>query len=269
MTKNNKSFTILPNGQMLEMINGSMRSQPMKKKGGGIPAQSNVLSFPTARVLTHLGESYGQKPKKRKKKNKNRTQVGYGSGLSIPGTGVAYKPRFTFKFIVPMTTATTTGNFLTNFWLGNANTVSSNSMSSISTTQYTNIVKPFYWQTIHKLNVEFIPLAAYTVGGTAGSAYWPDPTSPSTTLTTNQAIIEKPFGVVSDVKECHMWNWLPSNEQDREAKEISDASAVTGAPLRDYAPGLICLTVLTNATGGATLVGNFVITVDMTLSGLV
>lgn len=230
------------------------------------PQNATSVLIPTRSGVSAV-RSIAPTPTQRVRKRRSRRKVRQMS-LSNNRAIAEFSPRMTLTFVVPLTTATTTGIINTNLWLGSSNTASSNSLGSLST-QYSSLAASFYWQTLHKVRVEYVPLAAFTVSGTAGSAFWPDPTTPTTVLTTNQAIAEKPFGIFADVKSPHSWVWSPTNEQEREAKEVSTAGGVTGPGLRNFAPGLLCFTAITNATGSATLVGNMIITVDLTFTGMI
>jgi len=118
---------------------------------------------------------------------------------------------------------------------------------------------------MHGIKVRFIPYVAYTASGIISTCFQPDPTSvPSFTLT--QHVVEKEVFGSSDIKESHSWAWRPQDDQQREAKQSSDASAVSGAALRDYSPGYIGLAAFTNIV--SLPLGNLSVEIDVTFSGM-
>lgn len=187
---------------------------------------------------------------------------------SGPARSISYTPRMKFKFIVPVTTLTTTGINNFSFWPGYADSTATQSMSTISS-QYTQLAGVFKYQHYHSIQVDWEPFTAYTTSGWAGAQVFPDPTiAGNSFITTAQLYTQRQHNFITDVKEKRTLTWAPVDEQQAEAKEIGDASLATGAPRRNYAPGLIFLGVTTNLTSGATLAGHFVITMDLTFSGL-
>jgi hypothetical protein len=212
----------------------------------------------------------GSRSKKSRRASKTNTAASMGGKLSLSRNPALTRPRFEFVFVVPLTTLTTTGNAKGNWfptWEDSTSTPTFSDMSSVSAVQYAKLAAPFYWQTIHRISVEYVPQCGYTVNGTAATAWYAYP-GVVTTITGNQAFIEKPFSEVSDIKSGHCWNWTPQNEDDREAKVIASSSAVTGATRAKFMPGYVVWEVLTDATAAALTVGKLVFKVDLTLSGL-
>lgn len=266
-------------------------AEAMLNSGGQLVtyAKDSVLGFPTqgkmqVANMSKAEQSMFRNQKSRKGGRSRRSQGKRGnrqpggrerltsqvvSDYPIPQAIRQFQPRQTFVFTVPLTTLTTSGAFASNFWPGYADTSYDNSMSSISTTQYTNLATIFRFQTFHSITIEWVPLTPYTTSGWAGIQVYPDPTIAAVGINNVQLFTERDCGVVSDVKKPCKLRWVPQTEEEREAKVTTTATGVTGAARRNFAPCNVYLSVIgTNLTAAPTLVGHFVISTDITLSGL-
>jgi hypothetical protein len=232
------------------------------------PAMQNASSRSLGRQVVRQGRSNRRKQKTSGRKRGRQSLL----PLTRSPTGSAndVRPRIQCTFVIPITTATTTGILNANFWLGFKNTTFSGSMNSISAVQYSNLAGIFNFQKINGLTLRFEPVVAYTTSGWAGFVVYTDPSvAGATIISTAQQYMEKPYSYVGDIKECSPTvTWTPSDEQQREFKETGDASAATGALTRNYAPANIYYTVNTNATSGATFVGHLILVADITFHGL-
>jgi hypothetical protein len=238
----------------------------------------SALSFPAsgATPQTQLRLSNGGRSQRRPKSRRNRTtkSARQNGPQSSPAHSLDMRPRVTVTFAVPLTTITTTGIVNQALWLGYADTTSASvySLSGISTSQYTNLAAVFHWQEFHSVKVCYEPLAAYTTSGWVGIVTVPDPTiTPSSgILTTIQAYKERPYSAAGDVKmrqEAELW--IPRDEEEREAKQVTAATGITGGVRRNYGVGYVCFSANTNATSAATLVGHVMVTCDITFHGLI
>lgn len=224
---------------------------------------ANALGFPTGGTQTN--NSFRQVTKRAGRKSKKTSRSGR---LSHPSKGVSYTPRMEFHFVVPINTVGVTGIVNQTFWPGYADTGAGGSMSSIST-QYANIAAIFAYQSFHSIKIKWEPYTAFTTSGWAGAQFYPDPTiGPATTINSAQLYTQRRYNFVTDVKNPATMVWHPEDEQDREAKEVSAATGVTGGPRRNYSPGLIFLGATTNLIAGANLVGHMILSVDLTFSGM-
>jgi hypothetical protein len=241
----------------------------------GFPAQGNMPSANISKQARNMFRTQNSRGSGRTRKPRARRGVGREqltsqivSDYPIPRAIRQFQPRQNFVFTVPLNTLTTTGAFASNFWPGYADTAYDNSMSSIST-QYSNLAGIFRYQTFHAITVEWVPLTPYTTSGWAGIQVYPDPTIAAVGINNVQLFTERDCGVVSDVKKPCKLKWVPQTEEERETKEIATATGVVNAPRRNFAPCIVYLSVIgTNLTAAATLAGHFVITCDITLSGL-
>lgn len=230
---------------------------------------ASALSFPAAPRVANLMPSSSKRSKKTRQRGRRKNGASPFS-LTPPASQLDLRPRARFTFAIPITTATTTGILNSNLWLGYKDTTSFNDLSTIST-QYTNIAKNFIYQTIHRIEVSFEPTVAYTTSGWTAGCFYPDPTvAGSTTSTTIQQYKQRPYSYAGDIKTCQsIQSWTPGDEEEREAKEVADASAASNGPRRNYGLGYVLFTVNTNATSGATFVGHIFVTLDIELHGLI
>jgi len=204
----------------------------------------------------------GGGPTGRKKKRKgNRVQRQQGVPRGIPSVD---RIRGTFKFIVPVScSAGGVASFW--FWPGYKNTNYNASFTSVSS-QFSNLCSSYAYFEAKKITVVWDPYVPYTIAGQAALGIQEDPTTTVVTLTA-QTVIQKAYSATSDIKESCALVWRPSNEQEREAKVLQDASALTADPrLRVYAPCSIIF--FSQSTSGATTIGNLHIEFDCVLSGL-
>lgn len=245
--------------------------------GSAIGTRPNTLTLPNVPQMSggpmfrpsgRIGRSSRTRGSRRRKSRRvgDRAVTNVISG-SNPRPGVSLKPRLTFTFVYTLT-SNAGGACNLSVWLGYKNTAFSTDLQSISGTQYKNLATLYQWQTLHKVWVEFIPQTAYTNTGIVASAIYPDPTVvPNASAL--QTVIEKETSAMSDVKEPHCYVWVPTDQQQREAKEASDASTyyTTATALgRDYAPATIGFYAATNIASAT--VGFLKVTIDMTFSGL-
>jgi len=204
---------------------------------GGSPA----VTFPTA--TSNRGISM-QMLNPRRKKAKGGGQRKRRSGTRSGGSGAMgnpqrsanlFEPRIVFKFLTPVTTATTTGISASNIFMGYHNTNFTTDFATMSTTQYTSLAAAFSYEKIHSIRVCFVPTVAYTTSGLISLAINEDPTI-SVNPVSLQAVDERRVAATCDVKERICIVWTPKDEQAREAKEANTSGGTVGYGLRNYQP---------------------------------
>lgn len=227
-------------------------------------------SFPSTGRIPGGIKLSSQPPLRKKKKARQGRANLLNSGRTYMSTAVnkvsrphTFHPRMTFTFIASPT-CTAGGNVTETFWVGNANTALTYSMKAVSA-QYGNIAAIYNWQTIHCVTVTFQPAVAYTAAGQVALAIYQDPTV-GPALTNLQNVMEKESAVMTDIKEACSLRWVPSDEQQREAKQVASATGLSGAILRDYAPAIIGIFVTSNLV--SVPIGNVIVEIDLTFSGL-
>lgn len=239
--------------------------------GRAVGGQAYQLAFPTAIQPTAprmgpLSRPPRVRARRRRVRNAPRVRVSRGVGR---GNIARDSLRNTFSFLVPVTTAGVTGIATGQFWLGFANTAATlGSMGSIST-QFASIALVYQWMNFNSVRVRWTPEVAYTSAGTVAIGLNVDPTSPATVYPSLQSVLQKNVSYSTDIKEPREFFWIPENEQERESKELNNATGAVGGVLRNFAPGTILVYASSTLTAGATLLGYVEITADVTLNGLI
>lgn len=210
------------------------------------------------------GSKKTKSSKGRQARNRSRRSRNPSSG---PGRTLnEYEPNVRITALLGVGTAGVTGISSNTYFMGYKDTTFTSDMVTMST-QYFNFAANYQFQRINRINVEWKPYTPYTTAGIITMCVNEDPTYVATPSSIQQ-VIQKRVAADSDVKECCRIVWTPSDEQQREVKENADASAATGASLRNFAPCAVWVRAETNLTAGPATVGFVQFTWDITFSAL-